>query len=332
MGNRGDAPTNIKPVIPPHIAPLPFAHTPQSLLQVSFSQFFNPSLVPIFMPNVPAIMSPAQVPHAPGVRPASGGDFDGPLPPMPLPLSAAKPGSAMRTANTTQSCYRTSSLAVKRHTTARPATAPKRRIVPSSAATAPPAPGLAVQAAGGVSSCVSSSVETAAQPPEAGAERITVDVQPTATAPCAAPAAAQGGASESLTDTLSSSTQVVQQAEAPVALPTPTPGSAEARDAGQARCAVPARRATGPYVCEHCNKRCVCASALVVHLRTHSGERPFACDECDRRFARKSHLKVHQRVHSGEKPFSCDACGKTFTQVSNLRAHHVRSRLLGHCS
>ena len=75
------------------------------------------------------------------------------------------------------------------------------------------------------------------------------------------------------------------------------------------------------YLCKYCGKRCVCASALAVHLRTHSGEKPFGCKMCGKLFSRKSHLKVHQRVHSGEKPFICEVCDKSFSQMSNLRAH-----------
>eukprot|EP00047_Mylnosiga_fluctuans_P007748 m.255276 g.255276 ORF g.255276 m.255276 type:complete len:431 (-) comp19412_c0_seq1:338-1630(-) len=77
----------------------------------------------------------------------------------------------------------------------------------------------------------------------------------------------------------------------------------------------------GQYTCKYCGKRCVCASALAVHLRTHSGEKPFECKLCGKQFSRKSHLKVHHRVHSGEKPFVCEICDKSFSQMSNLRAH-----------
>eukprot|EP00911_Craspedida_sp_UC1_P001278 UC1_evm1s961 len=75
------------------------------------------------------------------------------------------------------------------------------------------------------------------------------------------------------------------------------------------------------WQCPTCKKKCVCASALMVHLRVHSGERPFKCDRCPKTFVRKSHLKVHQRVHSGEKPFVCKICSRSFSQASNLKVH-----------
>ena len=78
---------------------------------------------------------------------------------------------------------------------------------------------------------------------------------------------------------------------------------------------------TKRHVCEECGMRFKKPSALVIHLRTHSGERPFSCELCDKRFSISGNLRRHMFTHTGEKPYKCRACGRAFNNPSHLARH-----------
>ncbi|XP_051806498.1 zinc finger protein 239-like isoform X2 [Acanthochromis polyacanthus] len=73
--------------------------------------------------------------------------------------------------------------------------------------------------------------------------------------------------------------------------------------------------------CEICGKAFRHESTLIIHHRTHTGEKPYSCERCGKSFSQRYHLTEHMRLHTGEKPFSCGTCGKSFSQRSHLTAH-----------
>ena len=115
--------------------------------------------------------------------------------------------------------------------------------------------------------------------------------------------------------------------------------------------------------CGFCRLKCISASSLEKHMRTHTGERPHKCEVCLKTFVQKSHVNYHMktvhavagglkspvrpktkvcptckatfatastlakhiRTHTQERPHSCETCGKRFIQKTHLTGMVINS-------
>lgn len=81
----------------------------------------------------------------------------------------------------------------------------------------------------------------------------------------------------------------------------------------------PSNRAN--FQCRTCGKQMASQQGLLIHYRTHTGEKPHVCGFCGKGLSTSQGLQVHVRTHTGEKPFMCLFCGKGFNDKSNMKRH-----------
>ncbi|NXN97173.1 IKZF4 protein, partial [Rhinopomastus cyanomelas] len=93
------------------------------------------------------------------------------------------------------------------------------------------------------------------------------------------------------------------------------------------------RLPNGKLKCDICGMVCIGPNVLMVHKRSHTGERPFHCNQCGASFTQKGNLLRHIKLHSGEKPFKCPfcnyACRRRDALTGHLRTHSGEEQLPG---
>ncbi|GAB6021324.1 hypothetical protein CHUAL_003934 [Chamberlinius hualienensis] len=81
-----------------------------------------------------------------------------------------------------------------------------------------------------------------------------------------------------------------------------------------------------PYLCGECGYSAKTKHQLTKHERSHNGQRPFKCRFCSYAAALSSQLLRHMRIHTGAKPYSCPYCNYTCNTHENLRKHVLKSK------
>uniref|UniRef100_A0AAQ5YXK9 C2H2-type domain-containing protein n=1 Tax=Amphiprion ocellaris TaxID=80972 RepID=A0AAQ5YXK9_AMPOC len=81
------------------------------------------------------------------------------------------------------------------------------------------------------------------------------------------------------------------------------------------------RLPNGKLKCDICGIVCIGPNVLMVHKRSHTGERPFQCSQCGASFTQKGNLLRHIKLHSGEKPFKCHLCSYACRRRDALTGH-----------
>ena len=88
------------------------------------------------------------------------------------------------------------------------------------------------------------------------------------------------------------------------------------------------------YKCRKCEAKFLTKEDAREHLtKAHSSEeKSFHCTTCFKSFKNRYQLILHTRSHTGEKPFECPECNRCFSISSNLQKHMVSIKTLSSSS
>ena len=68
------------------------------------------------------------------------------------------------------------------------------------------------------------------------------------------------------------------------------------------------KRCEPHHQCLVCGYVAPCKSKLVIHSRSHTGDKPFSCKLCNQKFSLKGNLTKHLLTHKDIRQFQCSEC------------------------
>ena len=77
------------------------------------------------------------------------------------------------------------------------------------------------------------------------------------------------------------------------------------------------------HFCTLCDKRFESNHKLLLHTRSHTGEKPHKCEVCNMAFSRAFCYRRHLKTHTNVKPWKCSRCGRGFRERYDMETHEM---------